>query len=593
MRHYLLFMVCMSLLWSTSLSAQEVPSGEIWYSEPAEEWNDALPVGNGRMGAMVFGDPQRERIQLNEDSLWPGGPEWGNAKGTPEQLDQLRELILAGEVHLADSLIVEYFSYKEIGRSHQTMGDLYIDFHTTEIDSYRRSLNLDQAYVKTNFTADGYKVEQTVFTSRPDEVLVIHLKTENPAGLNLSLELNRPEDTGRKTVSITAKPEQLSMSGMVTQYSGARDSKPVVIDHGVQFETMLVPRWSGKGEASVEGDRLHLRGGREVVLLLVCATSFYEDDYAAVNRKRLESLQALSYEELLERHIADYRSLYDRVALDLDGPRLDSLSARERLARIKEGQSDIDLEEKLFNFGRYLLISCSRPGTNPANLQGLWNEHISAPWNADYHLNINLQMNYWLAEVINLSECHLPLFDLADRMIERGKILAREQYGMDGTIIHHTTDLWATPWMRAATPYWESWIHGGGWLVRHYWEHYEYTQDEVFLRERAYPALREFARFYLDWLIEDPEGTGLISVPETSPENAYYAADGHAVARGLFAHFASLAAGLDDGRCPRTMVDISWEEGRLSRLQLQSARDTELRTVIRNKLLATCLQQKR
>ncbi|MDZ7613125.1 MAG: hypothetical protein U5K51_05000 [Flavobacteriaceae bacterium] len=205
---------------------------------------------------------------------------------------------------------------------------------------------------------------------------------------------------------------------------------------------------------------------------------------------------------------------------------MDSLPTNERLALIKEGRSDVDLSAKLFDYGRYLLISSSRPNTNPANLQGIWNEHIEAPWNADYHLNINLQMNYWLADITNLSECHMPLFDFTDRLIERGKVLAKEQYGMNGTVVHHATDLWGSPWMQAAKPYWGSWIHGGAWLSRHYWEHYSFTQDTVFLRERAFPAIKAFAEFYSDWLVLDEADGTLISYPETSPENSYIAADG-------------------------------------------------------------------
>ncbi len=269
---------------------------------------------------------------------------------------------------------------------------------------------------------------------------------------------------------------------------------------------------------------------QEATLLLVASTSFYHDTPEAANQQALRRLEGRSYAEILEAHIRDYQSLYNRVALDLQGADLDSLPTSERLARLKSGETDTDLEEKLFDFGRYLLISCSRPGTNPANLQGLWNPHIEAPWNADYHLNINLQMNYWPAEVTGLPECHEPLFDFTDRLIERGKNLAREQYGLPGAVVHHTTDLWAPAWMQAATAYWGSWIHGGGWLSRHYWEHYAFTQDTAFLRERAYPVLRALSEFYLGWLMEDPRGVGLISVPETSPENSYLAADGRPAA---------------------------------------------------------------
>lgn len=523
------FLLCCLLLAPVGAGAQATGPSTIWYDTPAADWDHALPVGNGRLGAMVFGHPTRERLQLNEDSLWPGGPEWGDAKGTPADLEEIRRLILAGRVHEADSLIVERFSFKEITRSHQTLGDLHLDFDSLPITDYRRSLNLDRALAETRFRAGGHWVTQTVFASHPDQVLVVHLSTQNPDGLNLRIGLSRPEDKGHPTATVKAADGRLTMQGEVTQYGGAKFSEPFPIDHGVKFEAVLIPRIQG-GKVITTPDALGLQNVQEATLLLVAATSYYHDNPGEANQQRLGDLQSRSYPELLEAHLRDYQALYRRVSLDLPGEAPDHLSTAARLERLKNGATDTDLEEKLFNFGRYLLISSSRPETNPANLQGLWNRHIQAPWNADYHLNINLQMNYWPAEVTALPECHGPLFDFTDRLLERGKILAREQYGLPGAVIHHTTDLWAPAWMQAGTPYWGSWIHGGGWLSRHYWEHFSFTQDTAFLRERAYPALRSLSEFYVGWLIENPDGTGLISVPETSPENSYLAADGRPAA---------------------------------------------------------------
>ena len=511
----------------TGMHAQQ--TREIWYNEPALDWDHALPVGNGRLGAMVFGNPTKERLQLNEDSLWPGGPEWGNSRGTPEDLQEIRNLMLSGKIHEADSLIVERFSYKSVTRSHQTLGDLFLEFDSVPVSNYKRSLHLDSALVKTRYHAQGYVINQTVFASAADNVLVVHLSTANPQGLNVKIRLSRPEDNGHKTAEVQVKNNALVMSGEVTQYGGARDSKPEPISHGVKFETMLVPQITG-GRILSENNSLRLEGVQQATLLLVAATSFYHENFSAANAFTLQQIQNSTYTTLLQRHVSDHQALFNRVTLNLDGPNLDTLSTSERLTRIKQGQTDPGLETLLFDFGRYLLLGSSRSGTNPANLQGIWNEHIQAPWNADYHLNINLQMNYWPAEVTGLSECHLPLFDYTDRLIERGKILAREQYGMPGAVVHHASDLWAPAWMRAATPYWGAWIHGGGWLSRHYWEHYAYTQDEIFLKERAYPALKAFSEFYLAWLTENPDGSGLISLPETSPENSYLTAEGSSAA---------------------------------------------------------------
>ena len=515
-------------LGCATVYAQEMPQNEevLWYETPAENWDHALPVGNGRIGAMVFGDPKNERIQLNEDSLWPGGPDWGNSKGTPQDLAKIRELVDRGEFALADSLIVERFSYKAVARSHQTMGDLFINYDHENISSYRRELDLEKAVANSTFEADGYRVSQQVFASAPDDVLVIKIETNNPDGLNFRLHMSRPEDQGHPTVSVSAPEENiLKMQGMVTQYGGAKNSEPVVIDHGVKFETILKANISS-GSVSAENDTLNFKNVTRATLYLVANTSFYYDDYSAENEKTLRNLQKRDFEELFSKHVEDYQNYYLRTSIALGDEELNRLSTAERLERVKNGEKDLDMVEKLFQYGRYLLISSSRPGTNPANLQGLWNEHIQAPWNADYHLNINLQMNYWPAGPANLIELQEPLFDLTDRLVERGKILAKEQYGMEGTVAHQTTDLWATPWMRAEKAYWGSWIHGGGWIAQHYWEHFRFSQDTVFLKERAYPALKEYSKFYADWLTKDPRDGSLISYPETSPENSYLTKNG-------------------------------------------------------------------
>ncbi len=523
------FFITLILIGCTSENeAKETHKKEqvFWYTFPAEDWNNALPVGNGRLGAMVFGNPVNERIQLNEDSMWSGGPEWGNSKGTPEDLEEIRNLIKTGNVHLADSLIVERFSYKWVARSHQTMGDLFIDFEEKEVTAYTRKLNLSNAFVISNYKVDGYEVSQKVFSSAADDVLVVKIKTENPEGLNYDLKLSRPDDAGHPTVKVTTPTNNtIKMKGMVTQYEGMVHSVPVEVDYGVKFETVLQAQNNSGTITQINGG-LSLKNVKEATIYIVCNTSFYMDDYVEKNGETLQKLKASSYDDILKRHIEDYQNLYNRTTLDLGHHELDSLPTNERLKLVKEGKKDIELSAKLFDYGRYLLISSSRPNTNPANLQGIWNEHIIAPWNADYHLNINLQMNYWLADVTNLSECHRPLFDLTDRLIERGKKLAKEQYGMNGTVAHQTTDLWGAPWMRAAKPYWGSWIHGGGWIAQHYWEHYRFTQDTVFLRERAYPAIKAYAEFYADWLVLDERDNTLISAPETSPENSYIAADG-------------------------------------------------------------------
>ncbi len=500
----------------------------LWYEQPAANWMQALPVGNGRLGAMVFGDPLHERIQLNEDSMWSGGPDWGNSKGTEEDLKQIRQLLKDGKNKEVDKLIVDKFSYRSIKRSHQTMGDLYINFQEEKkIENYTRSLSLNDALVSVNYSSDGDKFSEKVFSSAVDDVLVIELTTTAKEGMNFSIKLDRPLDHGHNTVNLSnPSNNEIIMTGMVTQYGGMKESKPFPIDYGVKFETRLKVR-NKSGSIEAKNGALTFKGVQKATLFIVCNTSFYHDKYEEKNIETLSLLKDKSFDELLKRHTTDYQKLYKRVDFDLGGQELDSLATDKRLKRIKEGFDDPDLITKLFQYGRYLLISSSRPGTNPANLQGIWNDHIEAPWNADYHLNINLQMNYWPAEVTNLSELHQPFFDFLDRLIERGKITAKEQYGIDrGAILHHATDLWAPAWMRAEQAYWGAWIHGGGWSAQHYWEHYQYTQDKEFLKTRAYPAMRSFAEFYLDWLVWDEKSGAWVSSPETSPENSYISGDG-------------------------------------------------------------------
>lgn len=519
------------LLGSTNTS---VKSQSMWYSEPASEWLNALPVGNGRMGAMVFGNPVNERIQLNEDSMWPGGPEWASLnRGNPDDLYAVRKSLRNGDHKTADSLLVDKFSNLGITLSHQTLGDLHIRHKNHDsIRNYRRSLSLDSAMVKTSFDIEDGQFTQRVFNSNPDQVLVIDLQSDASEGINCEIQLSRPDDEGHSTAKVTSFENGLTMDGMATQMGGRFQSKPYPVDHGVSFQVQLKVL-ADDGNITSENGVLQLENVTQATLYLIVNTSFYQENYKSVNRSQWENLSNKTFDDILGSHIEDYQALYNRVELNTGGEKLQNLPTGDRIQRVRDGGTDTNLEALLFQFGRYLLISSSRPGSNPANLQGLWNEHITAPWNADYHLNINLPMNYWPAEITNLSETHEPLFDFIDRLVENGKSTARSQYGMRGSVAHHATDLWAPAWMRAAQAYWGAWIHGGGWLAQHLWMRYEYTSDEDFLRERVYPVLYELALFYSDWITDDPNGSRLISYPSTSPENSFQTSDGQSAASSM------------------------------------------------------------
>lgn len=503
----------------------------LWYEQAAEKWEEALPLGNGRFGAMVFGKTDVERIQLNEDSLWPGGPDdWALAKGTPEDLQYIRQLLEQGENKKADSLMVALFSRKTITRSHQTMGDLWLELGHQKISNYKRSLDLENAIATVNYRIDGHDFEQKVITSAPDQGIIIQITTTHPRGLNGKIRLDRPEDDGYPTVKTTTPANNiLQMDGEVTQRRGQIDSKPAPILHGVRFQALAWMENEG-GILEAKENAIWMENVKTLTIKLVANTSYYHSDFRGKNQSDLMGLKGKSFTELQERHQNDHQALFNRVNFQLGEKIPDTIPTDQRIENVKSGQKDLHLEKLLFDYGRYLLIGSSRPGTLPANLQGIWNRHIEAPWNADYHLNINLQMNYWPAEVTNLSELHDPLFDFTDALIPSGQKTARETYGMRGTAFAHGTDLWKMTFLQAAQAYWGSWLGAGGWMMQHYWERYQFTQDKKFLEERLLPALEEVAAFYADWLVPHPIDGKLVSSPSTSPENSFINPKGDTVA---------------------------------------------------------------
>ena len=505
----------------------------LWYTQAASEWEEALPLGNGRLGAMVFGDPIKERIQLNDDSLWPKDLDWTHPEGTPEDLEEIRSLLFLGEIQKVDSLLVEKFSNKTLIRSHQTLGDLFINFNHDSITDYKRSLNLNKAIAETHYKTDGYPVSQSVFASAADQVIVIAIKSAHPKGLNGTLTLQRPQDEGIPTVTSYITEGDLIMEGEITQRKGKFNSKPAPINEGIRFQTRLKTKHNG-GTINASNKTITVTGVQELELYLVSNSSYYHKDYQKQNLQQLEALRSKNLTLLEERHIKDHQSLFNRVQFDLiTDNSLQNQPTNTRLEALKQGSIDLELQETLFHYGRYLLIGSSRQGTLPANLQGLWNPHINAPWNADYHLNINLQMNYWLANLTQLDELNEPLFDFVDRLVESGRETAQKNFGARGSFLPHATDLWAPTWLRAPTAYWGASFGAGGWMAQHYWQHYLFTQDFDFLKTRGFPALEAVAHFYSDWLIEDRRDGMLISAPSTSPENRYLNSQGIPVASCL------------------------------------------------------------
>jgi alpha-L-fucosidase 2 len=494
----------------------------LWYQQPAAEWTEALPVGNGRLGAMVFGGVSEERLQLNEESVWAGPPVPEPRSGVADTVREAGQAWLEGDYARCHELLRGIMSPRISPRSHQTLGDLRLRFAMEgQPEGYRRSLDLDGAIATTRFAAGGVIHTREVIASAPDQVLAVHLTSDPPGHVTFDLALDRPADATTEA----AGEDTLVLRGRA-QHGGEQ--------LGTRFAARVAVRVDdAEGRVHVHEGGLRVERARAVTLLLAGATDYDRDhpaqpssvDPARRCEATLSAAASKPWAELLADHQADHRALFRRVSLDLGTSEARGRPTDERLKAVREGAFDPGLTALYFQYGRYLLIGSSRPGGLPANLQGLWNEHIEAPWNADYHVNINLQMNYWPAEVTNLSELHGPFFDFVEGLVPAGKRAARDVYGASGMTVHHTTDAWrwTAPIGRLV---WGLWPHGGGWCTQHFMEHYRFTGDRGFLETRAWPILREVAEFYLDWLVEDPETGKLVGGPSNSPENLYIGPDG-------------------------------------------------------------------
>jgi alpha-L-fucosidase 2 len=508
-------------LVSLRAAAAARPRGPLalWYRKPAGDWErEALPVGNGNLGAMVFGGVPSERIQLNEHSLWSGRREDIDSPQTLESLPEVRRLLLEGKYAEANQLAAKGLMVRAMTTpaSYQSLGDLFLEFrHGGEPEDYSRELDLDTAIARVEYRAGGVGYTREVFASAPDQAIVIRLECDRPGGLSLTARLARPAD---------AQVEYPSGNRVVMRGQAA--------GQGVAFECRVAVLTDG-GKAAPAPRGLNIEGATAVTLVVAAATD-YKLDYenfkggpapGPVCEQRLAAITKKRYAAIREAHVSEHRRLFRRVELDLGGPDRSSVPTDERLAAVQAGGEDPGLLVTYFQYGRYLLMSSSRPGGMPANLQGLWADGLKPPWSADYHVNINIQMNYWPAEVTNLAECHRPLFDFTDMLRAPGRKTARIAYGCGGFVVHYTTNAWGQTALTGNTVY-GLWQGASGWLARHFWEHYLYSGDRKFLKERAYPVLREAAEFYLDFLVEDPRTKFLIAGPASSPENRYLTPEG-------------------------------------------------------------------
>ena len=486
----------------------------LWYRRPATKWEtEALPVGNGRLAAMVFGGIDHERIQFNEETVWDGAPGDPTNPQALIALPEVRRLLFAGKNEEAAQLAGEKMMGNPMRvKSYQTLGDLVLELPaTTAVTGYRRELNLDTGLARVSYGVDGVQFTREVFASAPDQVIVIHLKADRRGKINFTTTLKRMDAT-----TVAVAPNRLAMRGQL----------------GLKYEAQLQAEASG-GRVSAKDGELKIENANEVTLLLVGATSYkspsdISGDATARCETALKSATKKSYHQLLSAHLVDHQQLFRRVKLDLGATEISKQPTDERLKAVREGATDPQLVTLYFQFGRYLLMGSSRPGSLPANLQGKWCQHYNAPWNSDYHFNINLQMNYWPAEVCNLAECHTPLFDYLESLVPYGEQTAKVHYGARGWVVHHLSDIFGfTP---PADGVQGVWLVGAAWTTRDLMEYYRFNGDREYLSKHGYPMMKGAARFILDFLIEAPAGSPvagkLVTNPSHSPENGFKKADG-------------------------------------------------------------------
>ncbi len=496
----------------TNAQTEEETSLKLWYHQPAQIWDEALPIGNGRLGAMVFGGVTKERLQLNEESIWSKGGEYKDRRGGHKYVNQIRKLLFEGKYKEAQNMAKKRLMVERLPsgtNTYQTMGDLHIDFEGVEnYTDYYRELDLSTATATTRFMVEDVMHQRTVISSAADQAIVLKASADKPGNITATLSLSRPGD------------------GETVNASGNR----LILKHhlnngkGVQFEARAIITAPG-GTLTAQGRQIKVDKANSMEIRLVAGTDYFGGEPKAICDSYEKSLDGKTYQDLLKDHIADYQSLFNRVSLELPVTEAAKFATDERVTAQRNGAHDPSLAALYFQFGRYLLISSSREGNMPANLQGIWADGEKPPWNSDYHININIQMMYWPAEITDLSECHLPFLEFVGKLRENGRKTARELYGAKGFTAHHTTDAWHYT-TSFGLPEYGLWPMGAAWSSTHIWEHYLFTEDKTFLEEYGYPVMREAAEFLSSFLVKHPKTGKLVTGPSMSPENVFLAPDG-------------------------------------------------------------------
>jgi alpha-L-fucosidase 2 len=522
-------------------------SGEflLWYTEPAKQWGDALPVGNGRLGAMMFGGYDAEHLALNDDTLWSGAPRDWNNPGAKEHLPVVRKLVLEQQnYHEADLECRKMQG--PYNQSYEPLADTEIAFeHGEQVSAYRRSLDLDSGIAKVEYEANGIRYSREVFSSAPAQLVVMRLWCSKPGSLSCTVRLTsqlrftaEAQDSGEIVLRGKAPSES------IPQY--LRDKDPIRYDdaegQGMRFASVLRLRAKGGKVSATTDGGLQLQGATSALIYLGAATGYRAYDVApdlpietivAAARKPLTAAESASYENLLQAHLHDHRQLFRRTKLNLETSKSSADVPTDQRVKNFATNPDPGLVALYFHYGRYLLMGSSRPGTQPANLQGIWCGDLTPPWSSNWTANINVQMNYWPVETTNLSECHMPLFDMMKDLSVNGRKTAATNYGCSGWVSHHNIDLWRQSGpvgmgTEFASPTWANFCMSGPWLCQHLWEHFLFTDDHKFLRETAYPIMKGSAEFLTDWIIEDAHGRAT-TCPSFSTENSFQDANGKRV----------------------------------------------------------------
>ena len=504
-----LLVICI-LLFNNPLHAEKGGKLKLWYDKPASNWNEALPVGNGRLGAMVYGDPANEKIQLNEETFWSGGPSRNDNPDALKALPEVRQLIFDGKYHEAEKMVNENMVTGLHGSMYQVVGNLNLSFPGHEnYTGYYRELDIEKAVFTTTYQVDGVTYTREVFASQPDQVIVVRLTADQPGKITLRAGM---DGALQKSIKILNN-HTIEMTGLSGTHEGVQGK--------VKFNARSKIVNTG-GSVSTASNEVRVENANEVVILISIATNFVDYKTLTANEAEkcagfLKKAENKSYDDLKASHIKAYQKYFNRVSLDLGTSPEAKLPTDIRIRDFSH-KHDPELVSLYFQFGRYLLISSSQPGGQPANLQGIWNESTHPAWDSKYTININTEMNYWPAEKCNLPEMHEPLIQMVKELSESGRQTAQTMYGARGWVTHHNTDIWRISGVVDGA-FWGMWPMGGAWLSQHLWKKYLYNGDTEYL-ETVYPVLKSACRFYQDFLIEEPTNNWLVVSPSVSPENA-------------------------------------------------------------------------